>query len=101
MLDEEEENIQIQHNQRVLASLTQSNYYAEVSPAQQTQQQTLSYEQSQQQQQSQSQAATLKNSQDNDYLGSLIEEVRLYRCLWDSSCRAFKEIPKKSSKPGI
>ena len=33
VLDEEEENIQIQHNQRVLASLTQWNYYAEVSPA--------------------------------------------------------------------
>jgi len=31
----------------------------------------------------------------NDYLGFLIEEVRIYRCLWDSSCRAFKEIQKK------
>ena len=32
---------------------------------------------------------------EKDFLGALIEEVRLYRCLWDSSCRAFKELPKK------
>ena len=39
------------------------------------------------------------NSSDGDFLGTLIEEVRQYRCLWDSSCRAFKDI-QKSNRPG-
>ena len=28
------------------------------------------------------------NSSNRDFLRALIEEVRQYRCLWDSSCRA-------------
>ena len=30
-----------------------------------------------------------------EFLPTLIEEVRMYRCLWDTSCRAFKESQKK------
>ena len=26
---------------------------------------------------------------------SLIEEVRKFRCIWDPSCRAYKETPRK------
>ena len=37
------------------------------------------------------------NSGNGDSLGMLIEEVRKYRCLWDSSCRAFKDIQKKQN----
>ena len=36
----------------------------------------------------------------NDFVGTLIEEARQYRRLWDSSRRLFKDI-KKNHKPGI
>lgn len=30
-----------------------------------------------------------------EFLGDLIEKIKNYQCLWDSSSRGFKELPKK------
>ena len=54
--------------------------------------------QQQQQPQQQHQQQTeevIEERLERDFLATLVEEVRAYRCLWDSSCRAFKELPKK------
>jgi len=68
VLDEEAENLQIQHNQHVLASLTEQELM-------------VSQQQSYIQQSPQAPASATQHA--NDYLESLIEEVRIYRCLWD------------------
>ena len=87
-----EEDFSIIKNQRLAAELKQQQLLALQS--QQYQQQQHQFLPPQQQQQSQPQQQS-QQVDEGDFLGDLIEEVKLYRCLWDSSCRAFKELPKK------
>lgn len=100
----ERENVEMEQNRMILSNLRQQQFNSNVNNNNTSSsflalQNSLLQQPSEQinvnSQEEHGSSNSNMNSDGDDYLGNLREEVRKYRCLWDTSCRAFKEIQKK------